>query len=164
MISTSWSGRPCCDSPGSLERELMLLRVRHVWVVVVCLLLGRKWKNMSRMRLVICTLEVASSFSWFSKEVGLMSSGVHFLLKLIPPVSGLLSRPLLSSWIFNDFTFIISFTADNEQPLLFFHTLFLLLYSALQHAAFPGTLQDQSQHCTARVVTVLDTKRIFLPT
>lgn len=117
------------------------------------------------MRLVICTLKVAISFPWFSKEVGLMRSGVHFLLKLIPPVSGLLSRPLLSGWIFSDFIFIISFTPDSEQPLLFFHTLFLVLYSALQHAAFPGTLQDQSQttiadhHCTAVVVTVLDTKK-----
>lgn len=139
----------------------MLLRVRHVWVVVVCPLLGRKWKNMSRMRLTICTLKVAISFPWFPKEVRLMSSGVHFLQKLIPPVSGLLSRPLLSSWIFSDFIFIISFTPGNEQPLPLFHTLFLLLYSALQHAAFPGTLQDQSQHCTAVMVAVLDTKRKF---
>lgn len=139
----------------------MPLRVKHVWVLVVCPLLGRKLKNMSRMMLIICTLKVAISFPWFSKELGLMSSGVYLLLKLIPPVSRLLSRPLLSSWIFNDFIFIISFTPDNDQPLVFFHTLFLLPYSALQHAGFPKTLQDQSPHCMAVVVTVLDTKRKF---
>lgn len=113
------------------------------------------------MRLIICTLKVAISFPWFSKELGLMSSGVHFLLKLIPPVSGLLSKPLLSSWIFSDFIFIISFTPDNDQPLLLFHTLFFLLYSVLQHAGFPKTLQDQSQQCMAVVVPVLDSKRNF---
>lgn len=113
------------------------------------------------MKLIICTLKVAISFPWFSRELGLMSSGVHVLLKLISPVSGLLSRPLLSSCIFSDFIFIVSFTPDNDQPLLFFHTLFLLLYSALQHAGFPETLQDQSQHCVAVVVTVLGTKRKF---
>lgn len=123
----------------------MLLRVRHIWVVVVCPLLGRKlFKSMSRMRLIICTLKVAISFPWFSKELGLMSSGVHFLLKLIPPVSGLLSRPLLSSWIFNDFIFIISFTPDND--LLFFHTsCCTLLFSML----------GSQKHCRTRVNTAL---------
>lgn len=61
----------------------------------------------------------------------------------------------------NDFIFIISFTPEEDQPLLFSHTLFLLLYSALQHAGFPETLQDQSQHCTAVVFTVLDTSCRF---
>lgn len=151
-------GNPCCDFPSSLKRELMLLRVRHVWVLLVCPLLGRKWKNMSRMRLIICTLKVAIFFPWFSKELGLISSGIHFLLKVIPPVSGLLSRPLLikldlQRFHFHDFIY----TRQRSTPAI----LPYLIPLALQHAGFPETLQDQSQHCTAVVVTVLDTKRKF---
>lgn len=56
---------------------------------------------------------------------------------------------------------IISFTPEKDQPLLFFHILFFLLYSALHHVVLPEASQDQSQHCTAVMVTV-NTKSRFL--
>lgn len=57
---------------------------------------------------------------------------------------------------------LISFTPDEDQPQLFFHTLFFLLYSALHHVVLPAALQDQSQDCTAVMVTVLNTESRFL--
>lgn len=57
---------------------------------------------------------------------------------------------------------IISFTPDEDQPRLFFHTLFFWLYSALHHVVLPEALQDQSQDCIAVMVTVLNTKSRFL--
>lgn len=53
------------------------------------------------------------------------------------------------------------FTPDEDQPLLFFHTFFLL-HSALQHVVLPEALQDKGQHCAAVMVTVLNTKSRFL--
>lgn len=57
--------------------------------------------------------------------------------------------------------FVISFTPNEDLPLLFFHTFFLL-YSALHHVVLPAALQDQSQHRAAVMVTVLNTKSRFL--
>lgn len=54
---------------------------------------------------------------------------------------------------------IISFTPDEDQPLLFFHTF--LPYSALHHVVLQEALQDQSQYCAAVMVTVLNIKSRF---
>lgn len=46
------------------------------------------------------------------------------------------------------------FTPDEDQPLLFFHTFFLL-HSALQHVVLPEVLQDEGQHCAAVMVNTV---------
>lgn len=60
-----------------------------------------------------------------------------------------------------DVIVIISFTPEEDQSLLFFHTLFFLLYSALHHVALPVASQDQNQCCSAVMVTV-NTKSRFV--